>query len=216
MKHLVNYLTESSSDFQKRTLDTSKLLRVFEYCFKLHKYQNNSISLKNKTDLNKFYKQFTNAAAAIFFNEATRLLRKFEITSKESLSKFLHENAEKLEEYHVNILIFKDFNDTATEKEYKQWKSSDEYIDDMTDEEAEKYKGRMLVIYDRHNPASHIIKQFDGVRGKSTSHLVNMFRMDFKHKTGTKYYDCYDILYDNYIKGGKDLEEYHDTIGLDD
>ena len=172
--------------------------------------------MRNKTELNKFYKQVANSAATIFLNEGTRLLRKFEITGPESLSKFMHDNAKKFEEYHLNIFVFKDFNDSEAEKEYKKWKSSDEYVDNMSDEDAEKYKGRMLVIYDRHNPASHIIKQFDGVRGKSTAHLVNMFRMDFKHETGTKYYDCYDILYDNYIKGGKDLEEYHDTIRLDD
>ena len=39
MKHLVDYINESSTDFQKKTLDTSKLIRIFEYCFRVNKYK---------------------------------------------------------------------------------------------------------------------------------------------------------------------------------
>lgn len=216
MKSLVDYINEASTDFQKNTIDTSKIIRIFEYCYRVNKYANNSISLNNKTDLNKFYKQLSQAAAAVYLSEATKILRKFEITGPESLKKFIYENVEKFKEYHLNELIFKDFNETEAEKEYKKWKDSDEYVEDMSDEEAKNYTGRSIVIYDRYNPATHIIKQFDGKRGKSTDHIINMFRMDFKAKTGTKYFNCYSILFDNYIKGGKDLEEYHDIIGEND
>ena len=218
MKSLVDYINEASSDFQKKTLDTANLIKAFEQTFdkKSNPYKDNSISLNNKTDLKKFHKDLINTIGALYPKNGSELIRKFEIGTPELLKKFLYENVEKLAEYKLHYKVFKDFNETEAQKEFNAWKKSDDYVETISDDEAEKYQNRAIVIYDRYNPASHIVKPFDGKRGKSTDHLINMFRMEFMAETGTKYFNCYSILYTNYVKGGKDLEEYHDIIGEND
>lgn len=218
MKSIKQYITESSEDFQKRTLDTAKLITAFEKTLnkKSGAYKDNSISLNNKTELNRFYKDLINTLGNLYPNESTKIIRKFNISNLESFKKFLYENAAQMVKYNLRYLVFKDFNETEQDKEYKKWKNSDDFVESITDEEAKKYDGRVLVIYNRYNPSSHMMFPFDLKRTKCSNHQVNMYKVQFKYETGTNYLDCYPILYTNYIKKGKDLEEYHDVIGEND
>ena len=171
-------------------------------------------SLGNQTELRKVFKDFVNTLSFGDYTKNLSVIKKYGIATENGFAKFILDNHDNFIENKFYIDWVKQWDESEIEKEYKKWKESNKYVASISDDEAEE---RDLVIYDRWDPETHIVKPFRGKRGKSTDHEVNMLRMDFKHEFGVKYYDCYPILFKNYeghIEELKKRAEYQ--LGYDD
>lgn len=170
---------------------------VFNAIFKLcEELKEKKFSLDNSTEKQKVFNIFVNKCfAGRDRNFAIPLAKKFGLSTEDGLRRFILSSHDDLVNRKCNISWVKQWDESAAEKEYKKAKENGEIPDSINDEEAQE---RDIVIYDRWNPENHAIKQFTGKRGKATDHFINMLRMDFKHESGTKYYDCYVMLWKNY------------------
>lgn len=200
MKNLIKFIKEALQineaeleSVWKKTKDTITLqdkLKNYFNSLKGEKY-----SLGNQTELRKLFKNFVNTLTFGDYTANISILKKYGMSTENGFAKFILNNHDEFESRKFYIDWVKQWDESEIEKEYKKWKESNKYIASISDDDAEE---RDLVIYDRWNPENHIVKPFKGKRGKQTDHEVNMLRMDFKYESGTKYYDCYPILYKNY------------------
>ena len=172
-------------------------------------------SMENITDVRTVYKGMISYCNMGDGEEKFRAkLRKYGLSSEEGFKNFIMGCGHEFEENKWNMKWCLQYDLTAMEAEYKRAKNAGEIPDNIDDDEA---KERDLVIYDRWNPETHIIKPFKGKRNKSTEHEVNNIRMDFHYEYDVKYYDCYPILWKNYDGRIEELKKRaEEQIGYED
>lgn len=222
MKQIIEYIQEKMEDFKNKGLQTLYIIDSLNEVISRQKIQPNSISLSNKTETKKFHTKLLDFIGDKYGDKVSlEIIRKYEIGTPESFAKFMYMNAEDLQARKVKIEIFKDFNESEAQKEYNRLKKEG-VIEEITDEEAEENNNdndlshRQLVVYARYNPSEHMTFKFPYKRGKASDNICNACKAEFKRQTGTKYFECYPILWSNYIKMDKDKEVEIDIIGLND
>ncbi len=231
MKNLFEFIQESlliNEESESNTsLWTSKTREASDIRYKMKEFfktsqdslkpnnQGKKKSMENQTDLRTVYKGMINYCKMGETEEQFRAkLRKYGLSSEEGFKKFIMGCGHEFEENKWNMNWCLQYDLNAMEAEYKRAKEAGEIPDSIDDEEAEE---RDLVIYDRWNPETHMIKPFKGKRGKSTDHEVNNIRMDFHYEYGVEYYDCYPILWKNYDGRVEELKRRAtEQIGYED
>lgn len=160
------------------------------------------VSLTNKTELGKFFKQFLETLTFGNNMQNLRVLKNYGMATEQGFAAVILGNQKEFEEKKWNTNCIKNFDLSEMEKEYKKWKDSDEYVQGVKVEntsDQEDIDDRILIVYDRWDPETAEEFDFKGKRSKSTEHFVNMCRVEFSKDTDTKYYDCYPILAKNYF-----------------
>lgn len=172
------------------------------------------ISLHNKQKVQKTFNAFIDKMP---FGDRTRnlnILKKYGLATEEGFARFILGSHDELKKDGCYIDWVEQWDLSKAEKAYKKAKEAGEIPDPISDDEADE---RDLVIYDRWNPANHEVYPFKGKRGKGTDQQVNQLRVDFRYKTGVEYYDCYPILWKNYLGKEEELKRRAEMqIGYDD
>lgn len=211
-KSLYSILLEEKESVWKKTKETIVIQdKIKNFCVSM---KGKKVSLDNKQELRKIFKEFISKFT--FGNDAQNriVLKKYGLATEEGFRKFILGSHNELEQNKCYIDWVKQWDESEAEKEYKKAKENGDIPSTIDDDDAED---RDLVIYDRWNPETHNVYGFNGKRGKSTDHQVNLLRMDFKYDSGTKYYDCYPILAKNYYGHEDELKKRAELqLGYDD
>lgn len=227
MKSLTEFIRESllleALILFKPTAKTAQAAANVEDAIKA--FINNSgkkYSINSKTDVKQVYDDFLRYCAKGPNTRGVKseTLKEVGITDGKELLNLIANHADELEKDKVDINKF--FKMTQLEKDYKAWTKSDDYskgekFNPEDADESEDELRRTLLIYNAKDPGNtDEIRKYDfyGKMGKSTSHQVNMRKMDWKYETGLNYYDARPILEYNYRKKSK--EELEKVEFIDD
>lgn len=169
------------------------------------KHSNKRYSFNNKQDLQSFFKDFCTKKSNITKND----LKAFGLYDGKDIAKLIIAKKDELEKDGWNFDAIKSFDETEQQKEYKKWKSSDDYVEGKKFDK-DKYKDadedeltRTLIIYDKNypgDPDTTLEFDFYGKRSADNMKQVHMLRMEWRYLTGGKYYDAREILLSNYLK----------------
>lgn len=195
MKTILEYINESL-ETKSVWAKTRNSIVLQDKLSNFFKSQKSKISLANKQELGKCFKAFVATLTFGSNMDNHKVLKEFGLATEQGFKNFIYSNHDEFEKNKWNIDWIKDFDLSEQEKQYQQYKKSDEYQEGkkLEDSDKEDIDDRELVIYDRYDPETALIYSFQGKRGKGTDHYVNMCRMDFKYEMGVKYYDCYSCL----------------------
>ena len=209
-----SFWTASTKEASDIRFKMKEFFQTTQDCLKPNK-NGKKKSMENKQDLSVVYGGMVEYCKSGWQVEQFRsMLRKYGLSSEEGFKKFILGCGHEFEENKWNMKWCLQYDLNAMEAEYKRAKEAGEIPDSIDDSEAEE---RDLVIYDRWNPETHIIKKFTGKRGKATDHQVNNIRMEFHYEYDVKYYDCYPILFKNYDGHVEELKKRAETqMGYDD
>lgn len=204
-----NFINEASTEIKSiwaNKIEAKQIQDKLKNFFVGHKEK---VSLTNKTELGKFFKQFL---ATLSFGDAVqnlKVLKNYGMATEKGFASVILGNQKEFEEKNWNTTCIKNFDLSKIEKEYNIWKDSDDYVPavKIEDVDQDNIDDRLLIIYDRWDPETAEAFDFKGKRGKSTDHQVNMCRVEFGKDTNTKYYDCYPILSDNYFGKLEELKQ---------
>ena len=234
MKSLIEYINEAIEKFdllKPKASNAQEAISLLDCIRDFLKGLKKQLSLTNKTDANKLFNDFSKSRElGILKNKfGNNLLSKYDIDTFQKFAIFLYTNASKfLDEdgkYKWDIKNIKQFNLSEREKEYKDYKKSDDYVagikwdkDDFDPNQEE----RRIVVYDRWDPSNIYVYPIKGkTSNKETVHQINLDRMDWcwqnGYKIGKKYFDAYWKLETNFYKNGPakqdiDPNEFFDDI----
>lgn len=204
MKDISNFIIEALDNKNVRSLWANKM-EAKQIQDKLKNFltgYKGKVSLTNKSELSKFFKQFVATLSFGTGMQNLRVLKEYGMATEQGFAAILLGNHEKFEEKEWNVSCIKNFDLSEVEKEYRKWKNSDEYVKgvNVNDiEDTDDLDDRTLIVYDRWDPETAEEFDFKGKRGKNTEHFVNMCRVEFGKDTDTNYYNCYPILAKNYF-----------------
>lgn len=168
------------------------------------KFAKKSYSFNNKTDLEKFYKDFKEYAKLSISD-----LKEFAIVDAASLANLIINNHEKLQEAGWKLDKIKSFDESARQKEYKKWKASEDYVEGKAfsrkdaEDESEDELERTMVVYHCDDPGDESLVReytFKGKVTKDNQRQISMIKMDWCYQTDNDYYDARPILLSNYLK----------------
>jgi len=197
-----SYITEAVNEIKSIWASKIEAKQIQDKLKNFFKGYKGKVSLTNKSELGKFFKQFLGTLSFGTNMQNLRVLKDYGMATEQGFAAVILGNQKEFEENKWNTECIKNFDLSEIEKEYKKWKDSDEYVqgvkvDDTS--EQDDIDDRILIVYDRWDPETAEEFDFKGKRGKSTEHIVNMCRVEFGKDTDTKYYDCYPILAKNYF-----------------
>lgn len=219
MKNLIDFINEclimeGKDIWSLPAKDKAEMVNILDSTFQ--ELQSDRIySLDNQSDCDKIYAKFKEQCKRLGTPKMiANKLAAIGIKDARTFRGFILSNHDKFEKYHFKIDWVMQWNETEAEKQFKKWKDSNDYVDAIDDESA---KERYLVVYDRWDPEHHEVYPFVGKRGKHTDHQVNMLRFKFHYDEDVKYYDCYSILFKNYIGHIDDIKKRaQDQLGYED
>lgn len=185
--------------FGKATLQTVQFSDQFiKFLYKIKK----EYSITNKTDRGYLWNMFSDTTGKMVKKED---LEKYKCDNPENLARLLGNNIDI-----INKILGKEYiktNLSKTEKEFKQWKDTDEYVpledyDKDNPYEDDEELGRAWCIYYANDPGDTELVKVFRINGKLTDpnvvHEINMHRVDWKYETGLKYFDANPCLVKHY------------------
>lgn len=214
MKSLKEYMILEMSLFTKDEMTDiwGKATRqVAEFVTYFEKFLNKikkEYSIVNKQHVGYLWNIFKKEVSSMV---KSNTLREFNCDTPENLGRLLGNNADL-----INKKLGKEYiktNLTKTEREYRNWKDTDEYVplsdyDKNDPYEDDEELGRAWCIYCNFDPGDTSLVKVFRMNGKTTDknvmHEINMHKVDWKYETGLKYFDANPCLVEHYRSTDKE------------
>lgn len=224
MKSLYQYILENYSGNKLFTQDEIKKLfgfinrEVFTFADNfIHRFLskiNKEYSLKNKQHRGYLWNIFYNNLGKSTNKE---LLKKIHFNTPEGLCAFIGDNIDILNS-KLDKPYFKS-NLTKIQREYNEWKNSDQYVpleeyDENDPYEDDEELGRAFIIYYAYDPADKSLLRVYRINGKTTDknviHIQNLHKADWNYETKLGYFHANTCTVEYYRKTGKEqlIQDY--------